>query len=661
MVNQQIFLPMIPNSAPIVINIAQYDYDAAGYAGRLFFNLVSNGTAYDMNGATALFQGEKPDGTSFAYMGTVVNSSVVRVNVRQQMTTVAGRVVCNLVLNNSEGQIGSYNVWLEVQESATAGANPSQTDIPALVAQAKQYADDAEAAADEAASYTGHPAYIGANNNWFVYDTDTAQYVDSGVSALGEGIVSITKTATVGLVDTYTITYTGGGTTTFDVTNGAPPNITITAQADALSSLTPTVNVTAGGTLSNPTYDLAFSGLKGETGATGAQGPTGPTGNGITSITKTGTSGLVDTYTITFSNGTFTTYTVTNGQDGTGAGDMTQLAYDPTLAVFNAGGIVNYVSGVLPTPVAVIDNLTSTSSTDALSANQGHELSVNKQDKLTEGDGINIDPVTLELSVDLLAGSNITITPQASGALRIDSTGGGGGSQTLAGLTDVTITAPTDDELLTYDNGEWVNKPAPTGGHEMITATEDDTDVDTIAALSFADASQNKVVNAYTIKKYSNVDCITLLATATQGTDTIGDWEADGTWETGSRAGWLWHKDLYLVLSDNSIKGEPIFDVAKSETVSMYAWRIDDEVFNPVTPAGTEDPQAEGWYESDGATPPTYTLTTDTTVQAGKTYYMAGGAMAVKLNGAIQSASGVSLGISLKRQRTQVSNFTVLA
>lgn len=374
MVNQQIFLPMIPNSAPIVINIAQYDYDAAGYAGRLFFNLISEGTAYDMNGATAVFQGEKPDGTTFAYMGTVVNASVVRVNVRQQMTTVAGRVVCNLVLNNSEGQIGSFNVWLEVQESATAGSTPSQTDIPALVAQAKQYADDAQQSADDAASYTGHPAYIGANNNWFVYDTSTTSYVDSGVTALGQGIASITKTSTSGLVDTYTITYTGGSTTTFDVTNGAAPDITMTAQTDATSSATPTVTVTKGGTLTHPTYDLAFSGLKGEQGAAGATGATGPAGNGIVSIAKTSTSGLVDTYTITYTDGTTTTFTVTNGQNGTGAGDMLQSDYDSTLAVFNAGGIVNYVAGQIPTPVSVVDNLNSTSSTSALSANQGHAI-----------------------------------------------------------------------------------------------------------------------------------------------------------------------------------------------------------------------------------------------------------------------------------------------
>ena len=42
----------------------------------------------------------------------------------------------------------------------------------------------------------------------------------------------------------------------------------------------------------------------------------GADGNGIVSVTKTGTSGLVDTYTITFDDTSTTTFTVTNGADG---------------------------------------------------------------------------------------------------------------------------------------------------------------------------------------------------------------------------------------------------------------------------------------------------------------------------------------------------------
>lgn len=63
-------------------------------------------------------------------------------------------------------------------------------------------------------------------------------------------------------------------------------------------------------TLTNTnTYDITCPiGPQGETGATGA------TGNGIASIAKTGTAGLVDTYTITYTNGTTSTFTVTNGE-----------------------------------------------------------------------------------------------------------------------------------------------------------------------------------------------------------------------------------------------------------------------------------------------------------------------------------------------------------
>ena len=52
-------------------------------------------------------------------------------------------------------------------------------------------------------------------------DTQIASYVNEHKSELtGNGIASIEKTATSGLVDTYTITYTDGTTSTYQVTNG---------------------------------------------------------------------------------------------------------------------------------------------------------------------------------------------------------------------------------------------------------------------------------------------------------------------------------------------------------------------------------------------------------------------------------------------------------
>ena len=51
---------------------------------------------------------------------------------------------------------------------------------------------------------------------------------------------------------------------------------------------------------------------------------TGPQGVGISDFAKTGTSGLVDTYTITFTNGTTKTIDVTNGKDGVGIRDISK-------------------------------------------------------------------------------------------------------------------------------------------------------------------------------------------------------------------------------------------------------------------------------------------------------------------------------------------------
>lgn len=57
------------------------------------------------------------------------------------------------------------------------------------------------------------------------------------------------------------------------------------------------------------------TGAKGDTGDKGDKGDTGADGVGIVDIAKTNSSGLVDTYTITLSNGTTKTFDVKNGAD----------------------------------------------------------------------------------------------------------------------------------------------------------------------------------------------------------------------------------------------------------------------------------------------------------------------------------------------------------
>jgi hypothetical protein len=51
-------------------------------------------------------------------------------------------------------------------------------------------------------------------------------------------------------------------------------------------------------------------------GAIGTTALYGPAGRGIKSISKTSSSGLVDTYTILYTDNTTSTFQITNGQDG---------------------------------------------------------------------------------------------------------------------------------------------------------------------------------------------------------------------------------------------------------------------------------------------------------------------------------------------------------
>lgn len=64
----------------------------------------------------------------------------------------------------------------------------------------------------------------------------------------------------------------------------------------------------------------------------GAKGDKGDPGNSIQAIKRTagnGAPGTVDTYTITLTDGSTSTFNVYNGADGSGAGDMTAAVYDP--------------------------------------------------------------------------------------------------------------------------------------------------------------------------------------------------------------------------------------------------------------------------------------------------------------------------------------------
>ena len=305
MITQTINLNLIPGRALPRINATQFDYGSrtltfAIYNGDQRFTLAS--------GMSARIQGRKPDEHAFDYAASVSTANnVITANLTQQMTAAAGEVLCELVITKNSERIGTLNFILDVQEAPLNDDHVvSDSELPDIIAQATEQmeraeaaastattkaseastsatnaassatsaassaasagnsatsaansATSAEASADRAQSYSVNTPYIGDNGNWWVWNTSQGAYVDTGVDA------SIT-------VDIA------------DITMLAP---------DA------TPYVTNTGTSTDPIFHLFI-----------------PRGKGISSITKTSTSGLVDTYTITFSDGVTTTFTVTNGK-----------------------------------------------------------------------------------------------------------------------------------------------------------------------------------------------------------------------------------------------------------------------------------------------------------------------------------------------------------
>ena len=128
---------------------------------------------------------------------------------------------------------------------------------------------------------------------------------DQGLTgAQGVSVTSIAKTSSEGLVDTYTITYSNNTTSTFTVTNGAQGIQGIQGNPGG-NGHTPVITIQGGfWYVDNVNTQVSAVGIQGDPG------------RGISNIELTSTNDLVDTYTITYSNNTTSTFTVTNGAQG---------------------------------------------------------------------------------------------------------------------------------------------------------------------------------------------------------------------------------------------------------------------------------------------------------------------------------------------------------
>ena len=149
--------------------------------------------------------------------------------------------------------------------------------------------------------------FTGTYQEWL--DSIKGEKGDTGED--GRSVTSITLTSSEGNIDTYTITYSDGTTSIFKVTNGQDGKQGIQGEKGE-DGHTPSITIGGNG---NWFIDGVDSGVKAQ-GDKGEQGEPGKDGRSITSISLTDSNENIDTYTITYSDGTTSTFKVTNGQDG---------------------------------------------------------------------------------------------------------------------------------------------------------------------------------------------------------------------------------------------------------------------------------------------------------------------------------------------------------
>ena len=207
-----------------VIEVSQFDI------GRVVIIHMKDGSDwYDLTGLTVKLQGTKPSGFGYSVTGTVDGHDVTFSTI-YDMTSESGFILSEVSIIDGTDVIGSQNVMLHVE------ASPHPPEIvdgspETILPEMRELVNRAEAAAeillDCSAIATTLPTGASATASYspetgvFSFGLPRGAKGDTGATGeTGNGISNIRKTSTSGLVDTYTITYTDGTTTTFTVTNG---------------------------------------------------------------------------------------------------------------------------------------------------------------------------------------------------------------------------------------------------------------------------------------------------------------------------------------------------------------------------------------------------------------------------------------------------------
>ncbi|MCQ4864670.1 hypothetical protein [Pseudoflavonifractor phocaeensis] len=228
-------------------------------------------------------------------------------------------------------------------ESAAAAAK-SKTDAEAAKTAAQTAKTEAEAArtASETAKTTAQTAQGKAEAARDAAEVSAASAADSSTAA-GASATAAAASAQTAIAKAGEASTSAGAAKTSE-TNAKKSETAAGLSADAAEQARQAIEALGvqGVTLaagsqaavekvvaSDGTVTLKFSIPQ---GAKGDKGSTGDRGVSISSIQRTagnGAAGTTDTYTITLSDGSTSTFAVYNGRDGEGSGDMAASVYDP--------------------------------------------------------------------------------------------------------------------------------------------------------------------------------------------------------------------------------------------------------------------------------------------------------------------------------------------
>ena len=217
--------------------------------------------------------------------------------------------------------------------TGSIGTEPTPSiyaQILAVATEAKDIAEDVQTewgsvSATAETLPSGSPASVEFENNTFAFGIPQGERGGDGADGFSP-IVTVTP-----ITNGHRVTITDAeGVHTFDVLDGA--------DGVGITNIVMNADYTLTITLSNGTSFTTPS-IRGE------QGEQGETGNGIASITKTATVGKVDTYTITYTDGTATTFDVTNGE--VTEASLEEALYDKADVITNtaSGTIASFSDG----------------------------------------------------------------------------------------------------------------------------------------------------------------------------------------------------------------------------------------------------------------------------------------------------------------------------